>query len=91
MEERLLLLQRAVGRRISELRTALDLTQRDLGERCEIDIKYMQDIEGGRQNLTLRTLLKVAEALGVEVQRLFEAPENTRARRGPGRPRKKAE
>lgn len=88
MEDRLLVLQRSVGRRVSELRLAKELTQRELGERCEIDIKYMQDIEGGRQNLTLKTLLRLADALEADLVDLFEAPKSLHAPRGPGRPRR---
>jgi DNA-binding XRE family transcriptional regulator len=87
VDESLRHLQRSIGRRVSEIRLKADLTQRALGEKCGVDLKYVQDIEGGRQNLTLRTLLKVAAALDVDVSELFSPPASLQAKRGPGRPK----
>ena len=55
---------RLVGRRIKELREAKGLTQEDM-TRFGFEYKYYQRIEYGEKNVTLKTLRKVAKALGV--------------------------
>ncbi len=78
---------RDVGRRIAELRAAQGWTQEKMAETLDVNLPYLQRIEGGRENLTVRSLTRVAHALGVRVAALFEPPAD-RAQRGPGRPRK---
>jgi transcriptional regulator with XRE-family HTH domain len=64
---------RRVGRRIGELRRERGLTQAELGERLGIAQKNVHRLESGTQNLTLRTIVKVAEALAVAVDDLLGA------------------
>jgi len=71
-----------VGRRIAELRLALGLTQDQLGERLDMDTNNLQRIETGRQNLTIRTLVRVANVLDVPVRALFDEPESRKVRIG---------
>jgi transcriptional regulator with XRE-family HTH domain len=79
---------RSVGRRIAELRRDHGLTQEQLGARLQVSEQYLRRIELGSQNVTLRTLANVANALRVDVAALFEAPRpGSRAVRQ-GRPRK---
>lgn len=80
-------IKRAVGRRVAELRKSRELTQQSLAERIgDVTPQYVGLVEQGRQNLTIETLTKVANALDVEVRALFEAPQSMApARRG--RPR----
>jgi len=62
-----------LGQRMRELRLAKGLTQADMAERG-LSYKYYQKIEAGRVNLTLKTLEKLAAALGIEVSDLFRFP-----------------
>jgi HTH-type transcriptional regulator/antitoxin HipB len=62
-----------VGRRIGELRRQRGLTQSELGERLGIAQKNVHRLESGTQNLTLRTIVKVAQALDVDVEALLQA------------------
>ena len=62
-----------LGQRIRELRLAKGLTQSDMAERG-LSYKYYQKIEAGKVNLTLKSLAKLAAALGVEVSDLFRFP-----------------
>lgn len=62
-----------VGRRIGELRRQRGLTQSELGERLGIAQKNVHRLESGTQNLTLRTIVKVARALEVDVEALLRA------------------
>ena len=75
---------RDVGRRIAELRTKAELTQEQLAARAGIGWKYQQQIELGYENLTLKTLVKYANLLGVTLADLMQPPEARAVR--PGRP-----
>jgi transcriptional regulator with XRE-family HTH domain len=77
---------KSVGRRIAELREAAGLTQDQLAELIEMEPANLRPIEGGRRNMTIRTMCRIATALGCSVPDLF-APPTSHARRGPGRPR----
>ena len=74
-----------VGRRVAELRAKAGLTQDQQAERLGFTLKYLQRIEGGGENLTVRSLVKIANALGVPVTDLFRQPKTKQA--GPGRPK----
>jgi transcriptional regulator with XRE-family HTH domain len=80
-------LLRRVGRRIAELRAQGGETQEQFAERYGASVKYVQAVEGGRENLTLLTLRDVAATLDVPVDALLIAPKSVVARRG--RPRKR--
>jgi len=62
-----------VTRRIAEVRRSKGLTQEQLAERLETAMKNLQRIEAG-QNLTLRTLARVASALEVTAVDLLLPP-----------------
>jgi transcriptional regulator with XRE-family HTH domain len=74
-----------VGRRIGDLRRAQGFTQAELAGAVDVSVKYLQRVEAGAENLTLRSLAGFAVALGVEVAELFVRPGSRR--RKPGRPR----
>jgi transcriptional regulator with XRE-family HTH domain len=61
-----------VGRRIKALRQARGLTQDAVAEALGIAVKNVQRLEGGRQNLTLKTLAHVADVLDVEPDELLK-------------------
>lgn len=56
-----------IGRRIAALRKEKGLTQAQLAERLAIVQKNVHRLESGTQNLTLRTIAKIAHAIGVEI------------------------
>lgn len=78
---------RGLGRRVAELRAQSGRTQEQLAERLKMQVKYLQRVEGGSQNLSVRTLVRFANALGVPVAELFRPPASTQVRVGrpPGR------
>lgn len=47
------------------------LTQAQLAELINVHEKYIGKIETGKQNITLKTLFKLAQALEIEVGCLF--------------------
>ena len=53
-------------------RTIKSLTQAKLAELIEVHEKYIGVIEAGKQNVTLKTLNKIANALNIYISRLFE-------------------
>lgn len=61
-----------VGLRIKKLRKEQKLTQLDLAIKSDMEENALQRIEAGRTNPTLKTLLKIINALeGVEFNQLF--------------------
>jgi transcriptional regulator with XRE-family HTH domain len=60
-----------VARRIAEARRARGITQEDLAGRIETAPRSYQRIEAGQQNLTLRTIARIAAALDVAPEELI--------------------
>ena len=56
----------AFGSRVREQRTAKGWNQRELAERIGVDRNWVSAIESGRQNVSLQTLRKFAEALSMD-------------------------
>ena len=65
------LLLRQIGLRVLQRRQDLDLSQRALAEKLGMQHANVARIEYGQQNLTVRTLTKVADAFGVTVLELL--------------------
>lgn len=77
-----------LGRRLTELRTARDMSQEVLAETVDVSVRHIQKIESGRRNPALRLLVDLAYVLDVPVPELFAEPMLARRNRGRGRPRK---
>lgn len=75
-------LLRDLGRRVAELRAARGLTQQQFAEELEVTVRYLQGIEAGGENLSVRSLSKLADALEVEVRALFDEPTTRTVRVG---------
>lgn len=60
-----------LGQRIREERQRLNLTQAQLAEEINISDTYMGAIERGERSLTLDTLVRLANRLGVTVDYLL--------------------
>ena len=60
-----------IGLRILRRRQVLGLSQQELAEKLGIAQTNIGRIEHGKQNLTIRTLAKLADALGVTVAELI--------------------
>jgi transcriptional regulator with XRE-family HTH domain len=63
---------RLLAERIRTLREAKGWTQEQFAERAAMQRSYLGDLELGRRNPSVRTLVKVANAFGVSVPELFE-------------------
>ncbi len=75
-------LLRDLGRRIAELRAERDRTQEQLAEELGVTPRYVQSLEAGQENLTVKSLATLADALGVAVAELFKAPKSRAVRQG---------
>ena len=75
-------LQTRVIENIRALRKKSGLSQEKLADKSDISRQMMNDIEGRRRWLTKGTLVKLANALGVDVHELFipSAQENPEAK-----------
>jgi transcriptional regulator with XRE-family HTH domain len=60
-----------VGSRIRSLRETGGLTQEELGEKAGLNYKYIGELERGDVNVSLDSLVKIAEALDVKIGDLF--------------------
>ncbi len=61
-----------IGLNIRVERTIKRLTQAQLAEMIDVHEKYIGKIETGKQNITLKTLNKIAQALNIDITRLLE-------------------
>ena len=61
----------ALGLRIKTLREHKSLSQEDLANDCNIPKSQITRIEKAKVNTTVRTLVKIANALEIEFQELF--------------------
>lgn len=60
-----------LGRRIRALRNQKGWTQQELGEKADLNYKFLGEIERGQQNPSFGILTKIATALGVDLPELF--------------------
>ncbi len=60
-----------IGLKIKFFRQSIHLTQAQLAEKLEMDVRYLSDIECGKKNITLKTLHKISETLGINPVEFF--------------------
>ena len=61
-----------LGKRIKEERLKLNFTQEQLAEYADISTSYMGQIERGERNVTLDTLVRIANTLNVSIDYLLK-------------------
>ena len=64
-----------LGDRIRERRTAANLTQAALAEKCGLHRTFIGSVERGERNVAVLSLLKIAKALRVTPAELLTEPE----------------
>jgi transcriptional regulator with XRE-family HTH domain len=69
------------------LREAKGWTQEQFAERAAMQRSYLGDLELGRRNPSVRTLVKVANAFGIAVPELFDSDLDGRTKRSSGTPK----
>jgi len=60
------------AKNMKRLRKAKGLSQGDIHRATGIDRAYISNLEAGKQNPTLETIAKIAEALGVNSDQLLK-------------------
>lgn len=65
-------LQKAIGKRIKELREAKNIPQQELAYACNFEKSNMARLEAGKTNPTLYTLKKIADNLKVNLEDLVK-------------------
>lgn len=61
-----------LGRRIRVLRTERGMTQAILADHAELTREHLSELENGRKEAGIRTLSRIAGALGVTLSKFFE-------------------
>jgi transcriptional regulator with XRE-family HTH domain len=60
-----------LSRQVVRLRREADWTQEELAHEAGLSRSYVTDIEGRKRNITIKTLDKIAAALGVSCSELL--------------------
>jgi len=76
---------KTVGRRIAEVRVQRNLSQERLAELLGVTARYLQRVEAGVENLTLGSLVTLANLLDTKVIELLKRPSRSRPTRMPTR------
>lgn len=64
-------IRKLLGQRIRYLRNLRSMTQEQLGEKADVNYKYLGAIERGEKNPSTDNLAKIASALNVKLNELF--------------------
>lgn len=65
-------ISKKLGENIKRIRLRRKMTQGDICRKLDMDRSYMSAIEGGKKNITLGVLEKLADALDVSVNELLK-------------------
>ncbi len=66
------MIQKALGKRVAELRKAKGLSQEELAEKAGYSVEFISLVERGVNAPAVAGLQKIAKALRVEVKDLFD-------------------
>ena len=64
--------RRVVGKKIRNFRRQADLTQEKLAEKAELHHNFIGEVERGNMDVSLGSLVKIAQALRVRVRDLVD-------------------
>ena len=60
-----------LGDRIRERRSALNMTQAELGEKCELHRTFIGSVERGERNISVLNLRVISQSLRISLAELF--------------------
>ena len=61
-----------LGKRIKEIRLSKSISQTEIAYRCDFDKSNYNNIEAGKRNLTVISLLKISKALEIKLSDLLD-------------------
>ena len=61
-----------LGERIKQLRKKKGISQTDLAYDCDFEKQNMRRIEAGKTNPTIKTLLKISQALKISISEIVK-------------------
>jgi len=67
-----MLISKRLGGNIKKIRTRKGMSQGDICRALDMDRGYMSAIENGKKNITIQQLERIAQALGVSVDKLLK-------------------
>ena len=59
------MIKEAFGAQVKQLRTEQGMTQEELSQRSGLAIRFLQDVEAGNKQASIKTVFKLADGLGV--------------------------
>ena len=65
-------ISKKLGQNIKEIRLRRKMSQGDICRKLDMDRSYMSAIENGKKNITIQQLERLAQALGVSVDKLLK-------------------
>lgn len=68
----IMLISKRLGTNIKKIRTQKKMSQGDICRALDMDRGYMSAIENGKKNITIQQLERLAQALGVSVDKLLK-------------------
>lgn len=61
----------ALGARVQSFRSAAGMSQKELAQAASLDRAYLSALENGKQNVSISALYRVAQGLGISLDRLL--------------------
>ena len=61
-----------LGENLKRIRTEKGISQGDIARALEVDKSFVSNIENGKTNPTLATIIKLAKAIGVSTDELLK-------------------
>jgi transcriptional regulator with XRE-family HTH domain len=59
------------GKQVRHVRLARGITQRELDRRCHVGYRFISELEIGKENPSLATVMRLADGLGSDLADLF--------------------
>ena len=67
--------RKELGKKIREIRKIKGLTQEELGEKANLNYKFVGELERGKVNVSLDSLVRISKALEIYIGDLFRKGE----------------
>lgn len=61
-----------IGSRIKNIRESKGMTQQQISDICDFEKPTVSRIEAGRTNLTIKTLYKICQSMGVKMTEIVD-------------------